>query len=521
MEVKFDCTINDISAYFKGRGFFYSEEQIYNLYISLKTKPFVILSGISGSGKSKIVDLFADYMSNVYGNRDNYELIPVKPNWTDSRGIFGYHNLLNDTYQITPTVRLFLRALANPSHPYFLVLDEMNLAKVEYYFSDFLSLLESRRFLKINLTSISTSDISEIFENFENTYNERMSLSQAIILSALLLPNRENFKSISDLRGTEVANLWKEKYFGGEETNWTPMFRTELNQGRPKDELLENGYRKNGSRIAGKAFWAAAEGNKYKLKEISEMDINTRTAYEQVTQFLVKEEIKQEKMNLHGENLPIKTQVEQIEYNGKYFDGINYFVPSKLEIPANVFVIGTVNIDETTYMFSPKVLDRSNVLEFNDIDLFHAYDFGFQYSSSNGLPTESQKTLDLNISNPNSDSTKRFIATYRESFEVIYEIFELLRQQNRQFGYRVFNEISQFILNYVGESALENEVTEAVDLQLLQKILPKINGTDGEILELMVSLQSLAENNGLIRSKRKIDIMIYKLNLTGYATFIE
>lgn len=172
MNIKFDGTLSDLFLFCKSRGFYYSKEQLYNFYISLKTKPFVILSGISGSGKSKIADLFAEYMAFVTSTDQNYELVSVKPNWTDSRGIFGYHNIINNTYEITPTVKLFIRAIANPDKPYFLLLDEMNLAKVEYYFSDFLSLLESRR-------------ISEETDSFKilSKLPSKITLSEAIISS--------------------------------------------------------------------------------------------------------------------------------------------------------------------------------------------------------------------------------------------------------------------------------------------------------------------------------------------------
>lgn len=195
--VLFDRTLIDIESFMQEQGFYYSKEQIFDFYVSLKTKPFLILSGISGSGKSKIAELFAEYMGKAYGIEDNYELVAVKPNWTDSRGMFGYHNVLNDTYSITGVVKLFIRALQNPEKPYFLVLDEMNLAKVEHYFSDFLSVLESRRYAEGTFSD-------KVISNFGQT----MTLSQAIILAALEKGNNQ-FESLDYFRDNPIVQWWQ------------------------------------------------------------------------------------------------------------------------------------------------------------------------------------------------------------------------------------------------------------------------------------------------------------------------
>lgn len=512
LAVKFDRTLDDISTFYKNQGFYYTDEQIYNFYISLKTKPFVILSGISGSGKSKIIDLFAEYMSKSYGNKDNYELVAVKPNWTDSRGIFGYHNLLNDTYQITPTLKLFLRALANPDKPYFLVLDEMNLAKVEYYFSDFLSLIESRR---LSVEKTTTSD----FDSVRLSLGGNITLSQAIILSAIQMDSDE-FKSVGHYRDTPIAQWWLSNHSKG--NNPTAQFRTELNQGRGNGTT--NDLKPDGVRLAGKAFWAETKGNSYKLKKESEMDSNTLNEFNKLKSALVIEKriIKQEKISLHDFPEPLKTNENQNDYSDYLYKNNEYYVPSKIQIPLNIFVIGTVNVDETTYMFSPKVLDRSNVIEFNEVDLFNAYGYGTQTNSSNNIPVSKvSEEFDMSISLATMESTIVIKDTYPDKFDIIVDTFNYLRSANKQFGYRVFNEICSFIINYCGTNASDQEVIDALDLQMLQKIMPKINGTDDEILDLITNLINLTARHNLLRSKKKLERMANNLNMTGYTTFIE
>lgn len=513
MTVYFDKTLKDFSNFTKEQGFYYSDEQLYNFYISLKTKPFVIITGISGSGKSKIADLFAEYLQKSYDADDNYALVSVKPNWLDNRGIFGFHNILNETYEITSTIKLFIRALENPSIPYFLVLDEMNISKVEYYFSDFLSLLESRR------TSYGSQDL--FFEFVSSNLNNKITLSEAIILSALQLQTKE-FRSIEEYRNTSICQWWLKNFSKGK--NETAQFRTELNQGRGSNRNYSNGLLDDGTRLAGKAFWAESRGNSYKLKELSEMDSQTREKVERLqTAFSVNSsQIKQEELILHSNNSPLKTSPSQNSFSGTLYQDGNYYVPNKIQIPLNVFVIGTVNVDETTYMFSPKVLDRSNVIEFNDLDLYNAYNYGSPLQVEEiTLPNKADEGLDMQISICTSEITKKFINSYKDIFGILYELFEVLESKNKHFGYRVFNEISQYIFNYVGENASEDEVKHALDIQVLQKVLPKLNGTEDEISDLMHKILNICESNNLFRSNKKVVRIINQLNSTGYATFIE
>ena len=112
-------------------------------YLCLKTKPFVILSGISGTGKSKMVKLFAEALgANSKNNR--FKMIPVKPEWSDSTDLLGYRNI-EGNFILGIITSIAYSAIKNPKFPYFICLDEMNLARVEYYFSDILSLMETRR----------------------------------------------------------------------------------------------------------------------------------------------------------------------------------------------------------------------------------------------------------------------------------------------------------------------------------------------------------------------------------------
>lgn len=111
---------------------------------SLLAKTFVILTGNSGTGKTRISTRFAEYLEKKDDNKKiNHLLIPVGADWTDNTKILGFYNPLRKEYQSTPVLDFILLADQNPDIPFFLILDEMNLSHVERYFSDFLSAMES------------------------------------------------------------------------------------------------------------------------------------------------------------------------------------------------------------------------------------------------------------------------------------------------------------------------------------------------------------------------------------------
>ena len=137
----------------KTAGLIFTNQLIQRFVASLFTKPFVICSGLSGSGKTKLAQAFAQWIS---ADKLQYEIVPVGADWTNREPLLGYPNALNKEEYICPengVLDLLIRAKneydiylddeTKIPKPYFLILDEMNLSHVERYFADFLSTMES------------------------------------------------------------------------------------------------------------------------------------------------------------------------------------------------------------------------------------------------------------------------------------------------------------------------------------------------------------------------------------------
>lgn len=125
-------------------GLFYDSKLIDRFLASLLTKQFVILTGLSGSGKTKLAQAFVQWICR---QESQYRIIPVGADWTNREPLLGYPNALKPEEYVKPdsgVIDLILQANSNPDFPHFLILDEMNLSHVERYFADFLSVMESK-----------------------------------------------------------------------------------------------------------------------------------------------------------------------------------------------------------------------------------------------------------------------------------------------------------------------------------------------------------------------------------------
>lgn len=321
-------------------GLIFSHQLINRFIASLCTKPFVICSGLSGSGKTKLAQAFAQWIT---ADNSQYVIVPVGADWTNREPLLGYPNALNGTEYVTPengVLDLMIRAKNNleneaePTKPFFLILDEMNLSHVERYFADFLSTMESGDLIPLHKI--------ETKEDEETTY-----------------------------------------------------------------------------------------------------------------------------------------------------------VPQSIKLPKNLFIIGTVNIDETTYMFSPKVLDRANTIEFRltEDDL------------ANYIASDVKLNMDLVVSQGISMSDSFMEMALQETDknlkpigEDLKHFFSELKKSGAEFGYRTASEVGR--LMYMLES-LGEKGDNLMDIAIMQKLLPKLHGSRNKLTKVLPILAELCLVNKLGKEKVK------------------
>ncbi len=218
--------------------------------------------------------------------------------------------------------------------------------------------------------------------------------------------------------------------------------------------------------------------------------------------------------------------------NIKLWDNEDGDVPKEIALPKNVFIIGTINVDETTYMFSPKVLDRANVIEFKiapeemehylnekkDIHLEKAY------SACADMAVDFVEKAKSQIEIENG-----------EEKEILLSFFKELKQVNAEFGYRTVNEICRY-LHYAGEDTDGLQKENAIDTAILQKLLPKLHGSRKKLVPVLTAMWKLCLKDGVAKeidaeynvadfiypeSAEKIQRMYHAVVDNGFTSFAE
>ena len=361
----------------------------------LRTKPFMLLAGISGTGKSRIVREMAkacwkeDDPEFGKNHPKNFCMVQVKPNWHDSSELIGYVSRLNgEKFVVGPFLRFLAAAIKDPNTPYFLCLDEMNLAPVEQYFAEYLSVIESR---KLNDSGIIETDPIIEYEN-------------------------------------------------------TDAYRNLIDQ----------------------LFDTPEERDEYK--------------------------------SAAGEK--------------------------RLTIPQNFFVVGTVNMDETTFSFSRKVLDRAMTIEMNEVDLYG----GLEKGTSNDIGYIGSSII--------GDAAEG-CDVYEDNRELCDQVLAYLEQVNAilegtpfKIAYRTRNE---FLIYAVNRKKLDekSQLWQSLDEMTSMKILSRIEGDEERTKNVLNSLKVLVDeqivasippaeddkSTTISISATKIKEMIEKLQATGFTSY--
>lgn len=191
----------------------------FNYLAAAKTKPFIILGGFSGTGKSQKVKelayLTCPNIDDLQKGQDpgNYCLISVKPNWHDSTDLLGYYSNIGKKYVVTDFIKFLVKAMRYPLVPFFVCMDEMNLAPVEEYFAEYLSVLESRKVKDGQVVSASliSKDVFKdeaVFEDLGLTV-EDSSIKEDLKANGLRLP--QNIVVIGTVNMDDTTNSFSRK----------------------------------------------------------------------------------------------------------------------------------------------------------------------------------------------------------------------------------------------------------------------------------------------------------------------
>ena len=171
----------------------------------------------------------------------------------------------------------------------------------------------------------------------------------------------------------------------------------------------------------------------------------------------------------------------------KLWDNEEDDVTSKIVLPKNVFIIGTINVDETTYMFSPKVLDRANVIEFKISDDEMEMYLGEKVNINMGSAYSTCADLAANF----VKTAKSQVEKDEKNKEVLLSFFKELKRVHAEFGYRTVNEISRYIQFANGN--MDDDV--AIDTSILQKLLPKLHGSRKKLVPVLTAMWQLCQKD--------------------------
>lgn len=359
------------------RGYHYEEKTLRQILLALMTDEMIILSGPSGTGKTTIVKQLASIINA------NFEIIPVQPSWTDKQDLLGFYNPIRKLYVPSPFLDCLIEAKENKDQLYFICLDEINLAQIEYYLADLLSVRELEEG-KLRL-----------YSDFE--YKQNMN-----------------------------------------EIKWFVQ-----RMSKEEDSSIEEALKK--------------------------IQMDSIAHYEMVTRF----------------------------------ENLKRYAPL-LDIPQNVRIIGTMNVDGAVQALSPKVIDRSFVIPINRQDKekvdsvteIGKYDICAEYFITNITETP-------RISN--------------QLREAINEIQQELKKWNIEYNERLEKHI---LLYYVASKNLGLSIKQQVDDIALMKLLPRLH----EMIEdeqLITTLLQVIERHvkDELLSKKKLEKMKQRFEQTGLFSY--
>lgn len=546
--------IGSFYNYLISNGYYFDKELIENYLLSLKVKPFEILTGNSGTGKTKLSQLFAKFISgdmlesfNDEDHLEGYFTLKVKTNysswkhkgWTLSKNFLSNIipikecscncNMSIDGINVNGNVNIGVQLVYDDDKliNYFKALydenpkGEVNLKisceDIQKFISkDYIEpngkiLLKQKSnqsaYLKrqwiANKTIFDYYPFDSGYSNCKIIVNGIESSAKIRILPKLMFKKNDRLQDyLKKNDGKEVeVELYITKFnFENFISNWKcsnhkKIESLDIIDSIPKYQIVPVGANwTDNTNILGYYNVITEEYQStpaYKLIEQAQMDPHN-------PYFLILDE-----MNLSHVERYFSDFLSSIESNEEI---PLYGNDETLKLPENLFIIGTVNVDETTYMFSPKVLDRANTIEFDTVSALDYMSLNEDMSDFEGDIEYLQSPLkDSDISNLNIEDLKDILSNISFADDNLWDILaielsefqETLKGSGFDFGFRVINEILRFmIVAWRYENSPDNweNWERYFDAQIKQKILPKLHGSEKAIGNVLTNLFNLCLN---------------------------
>ena len=185
----------------------------------------------------------------------------------------------------------------------------------------------------------------------------------------------------------------------------------------------------------------------------------------------------------------------------------------ELQFPGNLYIVGTVNMDETTFPFSRKVLDRANTIEFSYVDLLSMPSFSTATADKITVTNEFLVSKYITLNDCNA-TDREYIGSVCTTLSRINGILEIA---NAHIGYRVRDEIVFYMLNNRETDLLDDKV--AFDNQIMQKILPRIQGSSESIKKMLEELLKICDSEKYEAASKKINFMIKRYEEDGFTSY--
>lgn len=528
--------------YLLSKGYLFDPKIIENYLLSIKVKPFVIFTGNSGTGKTKLSQLFAEYISDSTQNsgnnssliNDNEFLsvkVPVNKSSFENTGWTLSNKYLYDVLPIKESQCDCDMWVDNiPAKAYVRVQMQLeydkNNEKLKNYFKNLFSQGTSKIVdLKINVGAFKEIyDCKSNNENFiileqnsnKTAFNERQWFMNNNIFN--YLPFKSGYVGcnivVEDIKSTAKIRLMPRLYFKKNKElqdylkenegkkvevkiktdnfnfdNFHPIWEKEKDDSTdykkdPNYKIVPVGANWTENRhVLGFYNVITEEYNEtpsYSLIKAAKNDIGS-------PYFLILDE-----MNLSHVERYFADFLSAIE-SGQPIplysnDDENY----ELDIPDNLLIVGTVNVDETTYMFSPKVLDRANTIEFPTMAVKEYMNSDFKEFDFKNINYLMNPLEDLDVRNMNVYDLKDIFMFINCSEGNLWDVLSneldlfqsILKKINFDFGFRVINEILRFMfVSWRYEDSPQNweNWERYFDAQVKQKILPKLHGSQKAI----------------------------------------